>query len=73
MLDALYPVLDALKNKRVEGEVGMERLIQAAKDVAEKTRNIEAQDGRARYIQGKGLGKVDPGAFAVYLLLKALL
>ncbi len=73
LLDALYPVFNVLKNKSTEGNVGMECLVQAAKDGAENTRNLEAQVGRARYVEGKGLGKVDPGAFAVYLLLKALL
>ncbi len=71
LLDALYPVLDTLKNSS-EGTVDMKRLIQAAKDGAENTSNLEAQAGRARYVEGKGLGKVDPGAFAIYLLLKAL-
>ena len=51
----------------------METLVQAAKDGAEKTRNLEARAGRARYVQGKGVGKIDPGAFAVYLLLKGIL
>jgi len=73
LLDALYPVLDVLKNRSVEGAVGMECLVQAAKNGAENTRNLEAQVGRARYVEGKGVGKIDPGAFAVYLLLKALL
>ncbi len=73
LLDALYPVFEVLKNKSAEGEVGIDDLVQAAKDGAEHTRNLEAQVGRARYVEGKGLGKVDPGAFAVYLLLKALL
>ncbi len=73
LLDALYPVLDLLKKSSEESEVGMECLVQAAKDGAENTSNLEAQAGRARYVEGKGLGKVDPGAFAVYLLLKALL
>jgi hypothetical protein len=50
----------------------MECLVQAAKEGAENTRNLEAQAGRTRYVEGKGVGKVDPGAFAVYLLLKAL-
>ncbi|MHC4320678.1 MAG: dihydroxyacetone kinase subunit DhaK [Planctomycetota bacterium] len=72
LLDALYPVLDALKNMRSDSEVGMECLVKAAKDGAENTCNLEAQAGRARYVEGKGVGKIDPGAFAVYLLLKAL-
>ena len=73
LLDALYPVCDVLKNESTEGNVGMECLIQAAKNGAENTRNLEAKVGRSRYVEGKGLGTVDPGAFAVYLLLKALL
>jgi dihydroxyacetone kinase len=73
MLDALYPVFDVLGNKRSDSEVGMETLVQAAKDGAEKSRDLEARAGRARYVQGKGVGKIDPGAFAVYLLLKAIL
>ncbi len=73
ILDVLYPVYDSLKDMRAESEDSMERLIQVTKETAEKTRNLEAQAGRARYVQGKGLGQVDPGAYAVYLLLKALL
>ncbi len=72
LLDALYPVLDALKSQSPEDEVRMELLVQAAKDGAENTRKLEARAGRARYVEGKGVGKVDPGAFAVYLLLNAL-
>jgi dihydroxyacetone kinase len=73
MLDALYPVYDALRNKRVESEMEMESLVQAAKDGAEKTRDLESRAGRSRYVQGKGVGKIDPGAFAVSLLLKEIL
>ena len=73
LLDGLCPVLDALKCQSPECTVNMEWLIQAAKDGAENTRKLEARAGRARYVGGKGVGKVDPGAFAVYLLLKALL
>ncbi|MCP4266017.1 MAG: DAK2 domain-containing protein [Candidatus Brocadiaceae bacterium] len=73
ILDALYPVYDLLKDMKAESEDSMERLIQVAKEASEKTRNLEARAGRARYVQGKGLGQVDPGAYAVYLLLKALL
>ena len=56
-----------------KSEMEMETLVQAAKDGAEKTRDLESRAGRARYVQGKGVGKIDPGAFAVYLLLRALL
>ncbi len=73
ILDALYPVYESLKDMSLKREFRMENLIQAANDGAEKTRNLDARAGRARYVQGKGLGKVDPGAFAVYLLLKGLL
>ena len=51
----------------------MEWLVQATKDGTENTHILEARAGRARYVEGKGVGTVDPGAFAVYLLLKALL
>ncbi len=73
LLDALYPIVNVLTKKSAESEMRMDCLVQAAKDGAENTSNLEAQVGRARYIEGKGLGKIDPGAFAVYLLLKALL
>ena len=72
MLDALYPVYETLKDMSHKSEFVMERLTQVAKEAAEKTRNLEALAGRARYVQGKGVGNVDPGAYAVYLLLKAL-
>jgi len=48
-------------------------LLQAAKEGAENTRKLEARAGRARYVEGKGVGSLDPGAYAVYLLMKALL
>ncbi len=73
ILDVLYPVYDSFKEKESDSEDTMVRLIRAAKEGVEKTRNLEARAGRARYVQGKGLGKVDPGAYAVYILLKALL
>ena len=72
-LDALYPVLDVLKNRGTDDAVEMECLVQAAKDGAENTRNLEAHAGRTRYVEGKGVGNIDPGAYAVYLLMKALL
>ena len=72
-LDALYPVLDVLKNRSTDDVVEVERLVQAAKDGAENTSNLEAHAGRARYVEGKGVGNLDPGAYAVYLLMKALL
>ncbi|MCR4290349.1 MAG: dihydroxyacetone kinase subunit DhaK, partial [Candidatus Scalindua sp.] len=73
LLDVLHPVFDVLKSQSSEGTIRMEWLVQAAKDGAENTRKLEACAGRARYVEGKGVGKVDPGAFVVYLLLKALL
>jgi len=72
-LDALYPVLEVLKNRSTDDVVEVERLVQAAKDGAENTSNLEAHAGRARYVEGKGVGNIDPGAYAVYLLMKALL
>jgi triose/dihydroxyacetone kinase / FAD-AMP lyase (cyclizing) len=72
LLDGLYPVFDALKSQSSEGKIEMECLVQVAKDGAENTRKLEAHAGRARYVEGKGVGKVDPGAFVVYLLLKAI-
>ena len=73
LLDALYHVLDVLKNRCTDDAVEMECLLQAAKDGAENTRKLEARAGRARYVEGKGVGNLDPGAYAVYLLMKALL
>jgi triose/dihydroxyacetone kinase / FAD-AMP lyase (cyclizing) len=72
LLDGLYPVFDVLKSQSPEGTIRKECLVQAAKDGAENTRKLEARAGRARYVEGKGVGNVDPGAFAVYMLLKAL-
>jgi dihydroxyacetone kinase-like protein len=73
MLDALYPVYDVLKERGVDSDSGMEAFAEAAKGGAEQTRNLKAKVGRARYVQGRGVGNVDPGAFAVYLLLTSLL
>ncbi len=73
MLDVLYPVYDALESESAKGGMGLEHIVDTAKDAAEQTRNLEAKGGRARYVQGRGVGKLDPGVFAVYLLLKSLL
>ncbi|MDP6923938.1 MAG: dihydroxyacetone kinase subunit DhaK [Candidatus Scalindua sp.] len=73
ILDGLYTLLDSLKGQSPESNVSMECLVQATKDGAENTRKMEARAGRARYVEGKGVGSLDPGAYAVYLLMKALL
>lgn len=73
MLDALYPVYYALENVKVECRIDMETLVQAAKDGAEKPSDLESRAGRSRYVQEKGARMIDPGVFAVYLLLKGIL
>lgn len=75
MLDALAPAVDAL-----EAAIGKEAALaaaaaaaaQAAAEGAEATRSMTARQGRARFIEGQGLGRVDPGATSMALVFGAL-
>ena len=60
-----------VKNHVPTGEAARRASV-AAKDGAEKTREMEAVRGRAYYQPNKGVGHLDPGAVTMYYQLKEL-
>ena len=61
MLDALIPASQT-------ADVGT--AARAARAGAESTRAMEARRGRARHVEGKGVGHLDPGAVSVAEILE---
>jgi len=73
MLDALVPGIKALRRAAEEGlPVGDALRIAAvaAEEGAEKTKDLVAKIGRAKYLGEKTLGVQDPGATSVSLLFR---
>ena len=75
MIDAYAPAAEALVaalNEEVSLAVAVEQAAAAAKTGYENTARIVARKGRASYVGERGLGAIDPGAYAGYMLLKSL-
>ena len=76
MLDALAPAVAVLR-ERAEGAgtidlaTALAAAAAAAEEGAEATRELPARHGRARHVQGAGVGHVDPGAVSLALMLRA--
>jgi len=74
MLDVLMPATEALEKAYKEGRNTVEGL-EAALSVGEKclksTIQMKAKVGRSSWLGDKTLGKQDPGATVVYLMLKS--
>jgi dihydroxyacetone kinase-like protein len=75
MVDVLQPVVDEMK-KIIEKEKNIDMvklfdlLTQTAKKYLEKTINMKAKKGRASYLGERSIGKQDPGATAIYLIIR---
>jgi len=75
IVDVLQPVVDEMK-KIVEKEKDIdmvklfELLIQVARMHLEKTISMRARKGRASYLGERSVGKQDPGATAMYLIIR---
>lgn len=73
MVDALYPFVQALKENRGKGLIeALGVAVEAARKGMESTRDMVATIGRASYYGERSRGHLDPGAYAVYLIVKAL-
>ena len=75
MLDAVYPAAMAYHQARIEGResaVCLAEMIEAAKQGAESTREMEAVKGRASYREDKSVGYLDPGAVTMALQIECL-
>lgn len=67
MIDALAPAIATL-----EGGGSIGQAAEAAAAGRDATAGMAARRGRARYVEGAGVGHLDPGAASVQLILKAL-
>ncbi len=63
MLDALLPAAEAAT---------IADAAKAAREGAEATRDMAARRGRAKYVEGKGVGHIDAGAVSVAEMLDVL-
>jgi dihydroxyacetone kinase-like protein len=75
MVDVLQPVVEDMK-KIIEKEKDIdmvklfELLVKTAKIYLEKTIDMKARKGRASYLGERSIGKQDPGATAIYLIIR---
>lgn len=72
MLDAWFPALEALKEKRDEG-IGpmMKAAAEAAEEGMKATIPMQARKGRASYLGERSIGHQDPGATSTHLIVQA--
>jgi len=75
MLDALLPLGEALSaaaSQRVPLSVGLSRAASAAEKGMQATVNMKSKTGRASWFADRTVGTQDPGATAVYLMIRSL-
>jgi len=75
MMDALVPAVISLKESAHEGKDFLESLkaaAEAARNGAERTKDLVARFGRAKNLGEKTLGHPDPGATSIALIFKGL-
>jgi len=72
MLDAWFPALEAMKEKRGE-EIGpmMKAAAEAAGEGMKATVPMQARKGRASYLGERSIGHQDPGATSTHLFVQA--
>ena len=69
LLEALLPAAEAFRNRAPEGlAAALAAAAGAAERGAQASADLPAQRGRARYVEGAGLGHPDPGAVSIALL-----
>lgn len=73
MVDALYPFVQTLKENSGRGlKEALGAAVEAARKGMESTRDMVATIGRGSYYGERSRGHLDPGAYAVYLIVKSL-
>ena len=75
MVDALAPASRAAEGAAREGKditQVLKAAYEAAEEGAQQTKNMKAQNGRARFLGDKSLGYVDAGAVTMSLILKTM-
>jgi dihydroxyacetone kinase-like protein len=74
-LDALIPAVDYIKSKHTQQEFisqDWKELAAVAERAAQETKNLVAKVGRASYTKSVDTQVVDPGAYAVSIILQAI-
>ena len=71
LLDALLPAAEAARNASESLDRAQAAAAEAARAGAEASAGMEARRGRARFIEGSGVGHPDPGAVSVALILES--
>jgi len=74
VLDALVPMREAFSNAIQSGldlDKSFDLAVEAAKEGVEKTKEMAAVKGRAKWISERAIGHPDPGAVALLLMLSA--
>jgi dihydroxyacetone kinase-like protein len=75
LLDALIPATESLKKSASAQEdvvSALQKSVEAAEKGAEKTKEIAATKGRARYLGDRSVGYYDAGAKAIAVILAAI-
>ena len=69
ILDIYIPILDFLKQNS-NFQTKKEEINQILSQSLDKTKNMEAKVGRAKFLEHKGLGFIDPGAKSTEIILR---
>lgn len=75
MVDALYPAVKSLESSAVSHlsiKKAFWKMVKAAKEGAESTKNIISSKGKSSYSGERSLGYEDAGANTVYYIIKAI-
>lgn len=75
LLDALIPAVDFIKSKHSQQEFTSQdwkELANVCEQAAQETKNLVAKVGRASYAKSIDTQVVDPGAYAVSVILQAI-
>lgn len=75
LLDALIPAVDFLKSKNSQTNLSAQDwkdLVVVTERAAEETKNLVPKVGRASYSKSSDKQVVDPGAYAVFIILQAI-
>ncbi|CAF2982361.1 unnamed protein product [Rotaria socialis] len=75
LLDALIPTIDFIKSRCAQHEFtsqDWQELVSVAEQAVQETKNLVAKVGRASYTKSVETPVVDPGAYAVSIILQAI-
>ncbi|CAF3834935.1 unnamed protein product [Rotaria magnacalcarata] len=75
LLDVLIPTVDFIKSRCTQHEFtsqDWQELVSVAEQAVEETKNLVAKVGRASYTKSVETPVVDPGAYAVCIILQAI-